>query len=302
MKKHYWFLLALGLLATTARAQVPGGESLRRAPGQMVVVGHAGSGFITPLNPFNPLPPSSLRSELKALENGAEGLEIDLQLSQDSVPVLYHDTTFDTMTKTGQGCTNEYPAAVLTRLRYRGGWPYDWFQHERLVTLDTLLARLARRPQFPYLHLDLHENLPCLTEAQARRNSAALARQLVLLLQRYQVPAARLLIVSENLATLQHFRHLWPALPLGYEVTAHFGDNLRVAQAENLEAVVLGKHLNTPENVAQAHTAGLAVVAFGVRSRRGITRMAATHPDAYEVDNVAKLLKVLGRSSAAVKP
>ncbi|UOQ72129.1 glycerophosphodiester phosphodiesterase [Hymenobacter cellulosilyticus] len=109
------------------------------------------------------MPPSSLRSELKALRDGAEGLEIDLQLSQDSVPVLYHDTTLDTMTKTGKGCTNEYSAAELTHLQFRGGWPYDWFQHERLVTLDTLLARLARRPQFPYLHLDLHESLPCLS-------------------------------------------------------------------------------------------------------------------------------------------
>jgi glycerophosphoryl diester phosphodiesterase len=299
MKINYWsLLLGLSLTGSGAVAQTTG-ESLRREPGQMVVVGHAGSGFFTPLNPFNPLPPSSLRSELKALKKGAEGLEIDLQLSQDSVPVLYHDTQLDTMTKTGRGCTNEHPAAELTQLRFSGGWPYDWFQREHLITLDTLLTRLARRPQFPYLHLDLHEALPCLSPAQAERNSAALARQLVRLLQRHRVPAGRILIVSDQVATLRRFRQLWPALPLSLEIADNYAQNLALAQAEKMDAVVLGEALTTPQNSAQAHAAGLAVVAFGARSRGGIKKVAAANPDAYEVDNVGKLLRILGRPATA---
>ncbi|TGE22240.1 hypothetical protein E5K00_18510 [Hymenobacter aquaticus] len=295
MKISFWSLLVAGMLAGGAAHGQRPTESLRREPGQLVVVGHAGSGFFTPLNPFNPLPPSSLRSELKALRDGAEGLEIDLQLSQDSVPVLYHDMTLETMTRTGRGCTNEQPAAALTRLRFRGGWPYDWFQREHLVTLDTLLARLARRPEFPFLHLDLHENLPCLNPEQAQRNSAAMVRQLARLLRRYQVPPGRILLVSDQLSTLRRFRQLWPAVPLGYEITENFAANLQVAQAERVEAIVISDALTTPENTARAHAANLAVVAFGARSSKGIKRVVAAHPDAYEVDYVSKLLKILGR-------
>ncbi|TGE22940.1 glycerophosphodiester phosphodiesterase [Hymenobacter metallicola] len=299
MRSLYWsLLLSLGLAGFGARAQTAR-EALRRPPGQVVVIGHAGSGFFTPLNPFNPLPPSSLRSELKALEDGADGLEIDIQLSQDSVPVLYHDTTLDTMTKTGRGCTHQYPAAQLVQLQFRGGWPYDWFQHERLVTLDTLLARLARQPAYPYLHLDLHEILPCLTETQTLRNSAALARQLVTLLQRYHVPAARVLIVSDQLPTLRRFRQLWPELPLGLEINGGYAANLGVAQTEKLDAVVLAEDLTTPDNTAAAHAAGLAVVAFGARSAKSITKVVGAHPDAYEVDNVRKLRRILGQPAAA---
>ena len=58
---------------------------------QPLVIGHAGSGFLTPLNPFNPLPPSSRASIRQALARGADGVEVDVQLSQDSVLLLYHD-------------------------------------------------------------------------------------------------------------------------------------------------------------------------------------------------------------------
>jgi glycerophosphoryl diester phosphodiesterase len=286
-------LLALWVLtATTAGAQ---SNTLRRAPGHTMVVGHAGSGFFRPFNTFNPLPPSSLRSELKALKDGAEGLEIDLQLSQDSVPVLYHDVTLSTMTKTGTGCTSEHPAAELTQLRYQGGWPYDWFQHERLITLDTLLARLARRPEFPFLHLDLHEDLPCLNPAQGARHSAALARQLVRLLQRYHVPADRVLFITTEKPTLQRLRHLWPQAPQGYEITDDFTAGLARARALGVEAVVLNDNLTTAANTAQAHAAGLVVVAFGARSKARITELVEAAPDGYEVDNVAKLRRVLRR-------
>ncbi|SHI59998.1 glycerophosphoryl diester phosphodiesterase [Hymenobacter daecheongensis DSM 21074] len=293
MIKRLLPLLAALLLTTAALAQ---SNSLRREPGQMVVVGHAGSGFFRPLNTFNPLPPSSLRSELKALQDGAEGLEVDIQLSQDSVPVLYHDVTLSSMTRTGRGCTSEQPAAALVQLRYRGGWPYDWFQRERIITFDTLLARLARRPEFPYLHLDLHEDLPCLSPVQAQASSAALARQLVRLLQRYRVPPGRVLFVTDQVATLQRVRRLWPAALQGYEITHDFAANLRKAQALNVEAVVLSEDLTTAANTAQAHAAGLAVVAFGGRSTKRITELVQANPDAYEVDNVAKLRRVLGRS------
>ncbi|MCC2546968.1 hypothetical protein LJY25_10970 [Hymenobacter sp. BT175] len=261
-----------------------------------MVVGHAGSGFFTPFNPFNPLPPSSLRSVLQALDRGAEGIEVDLELSRDSVPVLYHDVTLETMTKTGRGCVSEQTAAALIQLQFQGGWPYDWFHREKMVTLDTLLGRLEKRGRpFPYLHLDLHEDLPCLSPVQRQRHSAALARQLVALLRLYHVPAERVLVVSDQPATLARVHQLWPAATLGFEVTHDFESQLTQALAQKVQAVVLSQDLTTPENVARAHAAGLAVITFGGRSGRLMRRLIAAGPDGYEADNVPKLLKLLGR-------
>ncbi|QJX48640.1 hypothetical protein HMJ29_17630 [Hymenobacter taeanensis] len=261
-----------------------------RAVLQPVVLGHAGSGFFTPFLPFNPLPPSSLRSINRALRHKAAGVEVDVRLSQDGVPVLYHDHTLGSMTD-GQGCVSQTSAAALQRQQYRGGWPYDWFQREKISTFETLLGQLAQRPVFPYLHLDLHEDDAC--SANDTTRSRLLARQLVTLLGQYQVPPERVLILTNRPATLAYFRRLHPSVPLGLEFTDEFEQGMAALATTDVQAVVLHKDDVTPERVARLHQTGHQVVVFGGRSGKAITRVVAAHPDAYEVDNVRRLLREL---------
>ncbi|KUG09574.1 hypothetical protein ASU33_17880 [Solirubrum puertoriconensis] len=273
-----------------------GGSSANRATNQAAVqvIGHAGSGFFTPINPFNPLPPSSLAGVAKALGAGADGVEVDVQLSHDSIPVLYHDAELQSMTN-GQGCVSQHTAAALKQLSYRGGPPYDWFQKERVATLEQLLQELSKRPTFPHLHLDLHEGDACQPQ-QPYVRSPVLVRALGRLLRQYQVPAERVLIVTEHVPSLRQFKTELPDVALGLEITDEFRERLPVAAVEGVQAVVLPKRLGTPEHVALARSAGLQVVLFGGRSPKTMRRLLALQPDAVEVDNVPQMLKQLGRS------
>jgi len=265
-------------------------EQTQRRP---LVIGHAGSGFFHPL--FNPLPPSSLRSINRALRQGADGVEVDIRLSQDSIPVLYHDNSLNSMTD-GTGCVSQTPAAILTTLHYRGGWPYDWFQHEKLLTLDTLLKSLATRLEFPYLHLDLHEDDDCNGNDPAR--SQALARRLRDLLQQYRVPADRVLILTNRASTLGYLRQVLPAVPLGLEMGADFAAGLAtLRRLPTVQMAVLHKNDLTPARAAQVHGLGKEVVVFGGRSARAVSRVVAAGTDAYEVDNVRRLQATLRRQS-----
>ncbi|GAA4371209.1 glycerophosphodiester phosphodiesterase [Hymenobacter saemangeumensis] len=255
------------------------------------VLGHAGSGFFTPLSPFNPWPPSSLGGILHALQLGADGVEVDVQLSQDSVPMLYHDVRLDNIS-TGTGCVSQYPAAQLVQLRYRGGRPYDWFQQERPITLDTLLVRLRRRPTLPVLHIDLHERDHCAAPGHEYDRVPALARQLARRFRSW--PPERLLILSMEVNTLRQLRALLPQATLGLEITADdFDSHLRTAITEKVQAVVLDADKVTPAQAAQARAAGLQVVVFGGRSTGDIKRLLECRPDAIEVDNVGRLRAIL---------
>lgn len=288
-------LSGLLLLAAPSVGAVPGPEEpgagagpARRGP---LVIGHAGSGFFHPV--FNPLPPSSLRSLTRALRQGADGVEVDIRLSQDSIPVLYHDHTLDSMTD-GTGCVSQTPAARLTRLRYRGGWPYDWFQHEKLLTFETLLRELSQRPEFPYLHLDLHEDDACNGNDAAR--SQALARRLRDLLQQYRVPPERVLILTTRASTLLYLRQVLPVVPLGLEMGADFAAGLATLRGlPGVQMAVLYKNDLTPGRAAQLHALGKQVVVFGGRSAKAVSRVVAAGPDAYEVDNVRRLRATLRR-------
>lgn len=260
-----------------------------------LVMGHAGSGFFTPFNPFNPLPPSSMAGVAHALALGADGVEVDLQLSQDSVLVLFHDPELGTSTASGTGCVSQQPAAALTQLRYQGGLPYDWFQQERLVTLDTLLRAFQQKPAFPYLHFDLHEDDVCAAPKRRFARSPILARQLVRDLVERQVPLARVLVTSTQLPTLKYARTLLPGLPVALEIVAKFDENFRKAQAANIKALVIKKDQITPERAAQIRAAGMQLVLFGGRSAGAMKKQLSFAPDAIETDNVAGLLSLLGR-------
>ncbi|WP_162910656.1 glycerophosphodiester phosphodiesterase [Hymenobacter oligotrophus] len=294
-RRANWLVCVLGgVLAGCSRHAGSGSTTVGPGHAPVRVIGHAGSGFFTPINPFNPLPPSSLAGVAKALGAGADGVEVDVQLSQDSVPVLYHDAELQSMT-TGHGCVSQHRAAALQQLSYRGGPPYDWFQQQRIATLEQLLQELSKRPAFPYLHLDLHENDACQPQ-QPHARSPRLVRALGRLLRQYQVPPERVLIVTEHVPTLRQFKTELPGVALGLEITDRFNERLPLAAVEGVRAVVLPKRLATPEHVAQVRSAGLQVVLFGGRSGKSIRRLLALQPDAIEVDNVPQMLKQLGRN------
>lgn len=295
MRKY--FVLIRAALALFVIIQLGACTAAKLTPNsKLVVLGHAGSGFFTPINPFNFRPPSSWRGVQHALRIGADGVEIDLQMSQDSVVMLYHDQKLEN-SSTGSGCLSQHTAAELTQLHYRGGWPYDWFQKERPVTFDTALARLSRRPSFPVLHLDLHEDDQCLPVGHQYDQVPLLIRQIARSLRRYQVPPEKILLITQEGSTVRLAKAILPAgVRIGLEIASdEFAFGLRVAKTEKLHTVVLDADRVTPEQSTQAHAAGLTVVVFGGRSSNDIRRVLATQPDEIEVDNPKRLLILQGR-------
>ena len=264
---------------------------------QLLVLGHAGSGFYTPISPVNFRPPSSWRGIRRALLRGADGVEIDLQMSRDSVVMLYHDQKLQDGS-TGVGCVSELTAAELTRLRYQGGFPYDLLQKERPITFDTLLARFGRRPAFPLLHLDLHEDDQCRPAGHGHDRTPLLIRQIARSLARYRVPPEKVLLVTQEGPTVRLSRAAMPGVRVGLEIASdEFAFGLKVAKTEKVRTVVLDADRVTPEQSAQAHAAGLTVVVFGGRSPHDLRRILKTQPDEIEVDNVKRLLQMQGRGA-----
>ncbi|MFD2720317.1 glycerophosphodiester phosphodiesterase [Hymenobacter monticola] len=278
-------LLALAACTATKPAVNP----------KLVVLGHAGSGFYTPISPFNFRPPSSWRGIRRALLRGADGVEVDLQLSRDSVVMLYHDQKMEDGS-TGTGCISQRTAAEITQARYRGGFPYDLIQKERPITFDTLLARLNRRPSFPSIHLDLHEDDRCLPAGHQQDRTPLLVRQIARSLARYHVPPAKVLFITQEGPTIRLARAAMPGVRVGLEIASdEFAAGLQLARAEKVPTVVLDADRVTPEQSAQAHAAGFTVVVFGGRSPKDLRRVLATQPDEIEVDNVKRLLIMQGR-------
>ena len=77
---------------------------------------------------------------------GADGLELDVQLSIDGVPVVVHDDTVDRTTD-GQGAVSDLTLAELGRLD-AGSWFDGTFAAERIPTLEEVLKWGVGRLRF----------------------------------------------------------------------------------------------------------------------------------------------------------
>ena len=81
-----------------------------------------------------------------ALQQGADGLELDVHLSADGHPVVIHDFTLERTTD-GVGPVNALTVRELKRLD-AGGWRDRRFQGQRVQTLQEVLERFRDRTRF----------------------------------------------------------------------------------------------------------------------------------------------------------
>lgn len=96
-----------------------------------LIIGHRGASADAPEN--------SLQAFALAMNQGADGFELDVQLSADGVPIILHDDTLDRTTD-GHGPAATLAAAELRRLTLGNG--------EGVPTLDDLFTLLGRAPLY----------------------------------------------------------------------------------------------------------------------------------------------------------
>lgn len=94
-------------------------------------------------------PENTRPAMLAALASGVHGLEFDVRLSRDGVPMVIHDERVD-RTSDGIGAVHELTLDELRGLD-AGGWFAPQFAGERFVTLDEVLISLQGK-----LDLNIH--------------------------------------------------------------------------------------------------------------------------------------------------
>ena len=81
-------------------------------------------------------PENSLQAYQSCIDAGFDGIEIDVQMTKDSVIVMMHDKTID-RTTTGKGKVSDYTLAELKELYLRS--PIGVVTRQKIPTLDEVL-------------------------------------------------------------------------------------------------------------------------------------------------------------------
>ena len=137
-------------------------------------------------------PENTLAAFRLAREMGADGIELDVQLTRDRVPVVIHDDTVNRTTD-GQGIVTEMTVGEITRLD-AGTWKADEYRGERTPTLAQVFDALGDwlKPS--------GRSRPCLINVELkseRVRTGGLERQVLNVIARYGVQD-RILLSSFN--------------------------------------------------------------------------------------------------------
>ncbi|MFN3975283.1 MAG: glycerophosphodiester phosphodiesterase [Dehalococcoidia bacterium] len=237
-----------------------------------VVVAHRGAMAFAPEN--------TISAYILALEQGAEAIELDVQLSQDGVPVVIHDHTLERTTN-GKGLVASHTFAQLRDLD-AGAWFASQFAGQRILTLGEVLAWAQGRI---YLKIEL-KSLPM--------RYAGIEEKVLGLLKRWDMEE-QVEVFSFDHPCVRRFKALAPHIPVGVCYTGDVGDHVALARYANAE-VIHPHWTGISRGVLEAaHAGALWVDAWTVNDPQVAKTLAGWGIDFIKTDVPAEVRKALGK-------
>lgn len=195
---------------------------------------------------------------------GANGIETDVQLTADGVPVLFHDDAL--LRVTGQpGHVRDYDLKQLQQFRVEKGK-----HHDRIPTLEDFLEHFAHRELTFAIELKQPDSAPAVAE----------------LIRRYGVQD-KTVVTSFDYDAILSMRRLAPEQRTGY-LTGLVDDALLAKmRADGIYQLCPKADMLTKNNVSRWHDAGFSVRAWGVSDEQrmrhaydcGVDGMTVNFPD-----------------------
>ena len=207
----------------------------------------------------------------------ANGIETDIQLTSDGIPVLFHDDVVDHTTN-GFGKVGSLALSELRELVVHGKLIDD-----KVVTLEEFFEHFGWRE----IHLALE--LKC---ANVSKPTADLVRQ--------YGTESRTYITSFHFDYLAEMRCYAPELKLGYLVSEISDDvNCKINQL-GIEQICPPSWLVTPELVDFYKQRGISVRAWGVRNMQDMVRCVVAGVDGMTINYPDKLATYLAGNEAPI--
>ena len=161
--------------------------------GRTLVFGHRGAKAYAPMN--------TLPSFALAIEQGADGIELDVRLSRDGELVIMHDDRVDATTD-GTGLVGDQTLAQLRALD-AGAWFGEAFRGTHIPTLDEVFEFVGKRTR---INVEI--------KAETSR-SQGVESKVAEAIRRHGL-ARSVIISSFNPLVLRRFRAAMPDVPIGY--------------------------------------------------------------------------------------
>ncbi len=257
-----------------------------------LIIGHRGSSAHAPEN--------TMAAFAQALDSGADGLEFDVRLASDSIPVVLHDATLQ-RTAAMAGEASALSAAALQQVNV-GSWFNRKFPEraraeyhkETIPTLEELLEFMNSRYGLLYLEMKSESH-----------DAEQLAQKVASMINRFGI-IDRVIVECFNLPSLAFIKSANPTIrtaalfePRRQPTSLLRRRNLlQVARDCGTEEIALHHRLATGRLVEQAKQAGIPVVVWTVDSPAWIKRAQKLGVKALITNDPAKMIDARIASAA----
>lgn len=220
-------------------------------------------------------PENTLSSFYLGLLQGANGIETDVQLTKDGIPVLFHDDTVDRVSD-GHGRLSDYTLEELKALKIYGNCTTGFY--DRIVTLREFLEKFAQ--------YDIHFAME-LKGAGVEAVTLSMMKEFGLM--------KKTTFTSFQFDYIKKIKELDSTARVGWLVEQVDEETIQKLLSIGGEEIAPKADIITPETMKAWRSIGLGVRAWGVGSVAIMKRMCQMEVDGMTVNFPDRLFQYLSR-------
>jgi glycerophosphoryl diester phosphodiesterase len=238
-------------------------------------LGHGGMGI------GHTYPMNSFESISKSLNLGADGTEIDLQMTKDGVLVLFHDKELSISTDMS-GLINDYNWNELKKARY-SHFPYLNYS---LISLEELFQQIENAKNHVFAF-----DCKLYPKGSEEDYYNSYISSLISLINKYKLNKHQVCIESQSIDFLEKFQMQNQDLQL-FIYPRSFEEGLELALKHKLFGITISTRAVNKEQIATAHSHNLRIAIWNTHSANDNLEAIKKNPDYIQTDNLKKLLKL----------
>lgn len=242
---------------------------------RITALGHAGMGLhlIYPADTYE-----SLSACIAA---GADGTEIDVQMTKDFVPVAFHDLELSENTDM-HGMVNDFKFSELEKSCY-SKFPFACYS---VMRLDTFFSKLNNFENYFF-------TFDC--KLYSTETSTIFydkyADALIALIDKYNI-SKQLTVESDQPDFLNKLKLKKTNYKLFY-YAQNFEEGMKIVRENNFAGITIEDEKISKEQIEQAHASGIYIALWRVNSRKDNLNAIRKNPDYIQSDKIEHLVGLL---------
>jgi glycerophosphoryl diester phosphodiesterase len=220
-------------------------------------------------------PENSMAAFHKAIEAKSDMIELDVRLSADNVPIVFHDRRLQ-RTSDGNGAISQKHSRQLTEID-NGSWFSPKFNRERIPLLKDV---------FPLLKKDVRMNIEIKPDVVSTNDVSAV--ELVVNEAEKAKVLSKVLFTSFNHQMIKEISEIDESITTGviYNPITHFRKSpSTLVKNSKAKIFVCSKFQVNGDVVADTHDAGYVLYVYGAKTGRDVQRMLDLNVDGLICNN-----------------